>query len=157
LIDSQKTTLQLLKFFSQWIQGHLDRGRLPPPPACLDSREDVLANTFPIYELTRSHARWIFALLTRLDAQLSSNEISILRNLAREIFKLIKEERSLRKENRSNPTEVQTPNLLFSHTIDIYFIKLTGMGETGCWMIIAAVTGVWGQKDLWMDAAAALQ
>jgi hypothetical protein len=31
------------------------------------------------------------------------------------------------------------------------------MGETACWMIVAAVTGVWGQKDLWMDAEETLR
>ncbi|KAF8524625.1 hypothetical protein BU17DRAFT_42772 [Hysterangium stoloniferum] len=143
LLD-QKTILQLLKFFTQWIQGHFDRARLPLPPACLDSRDDVLASTFLTYELTQSHGRWIFGLLARLDAQLLSSEISILRNLAREIFRLIKEERFFHEENLSNSAKVCTQ-------------PVTGMGETGCWMIVAAVTSVWGQKDLWMDAATALQ
>ena len=25
-------------------------------------------------------------------------------------------------------------------------------GRPGCWMVIAAVTSVWGQTDLWMEA-----
>lgn len=27
------------------------------------------------------------------------------------------------------------------------------VGETACWVIIAAVSGTWGQRDLWIDAA----
>jgi hypothetical protein len=26
------------------------------------------------------------------------------------------------------------------------------LGSIGCWMIVAAVSGVWGQRDLWEDA-----
>lgn len=34
-----------------------------------------------------------------------------------------------------------------------YVLKVPRVEEKACWMIVAAVAGVWGQKDLWVDAA----
>lgn len=96
----QKTTFQLLKFFSQWIQGHLDRSFLPPPPPPPQTHPDAQGSPTRCYEFTPCHGRWIFALLCRLDAQLTSDEISLLRKLARDALQLIKEEISLQKVAR---------------------------------------------------------
>ncbi|KAF8507611.1 hypothetical protein JB92DRAFT_2959197 [Gautieria morchelliformis] len=134
LVD-QKTILHLLKFFSQWIQGHFDRSFLPPPPPSPPYHPDSPGNGKRLYDLTPGHGRWIFALLSCLDGQLTSKEISVLRNLARECVKLIREERSLQEAS---------PQI--SSTVPC-------MGETACWIIVAAVSGGWGQKDLWADAA----
>jgi len=135
LLD-QKVTFHLLKYFTQWIQGHFDRSFLPAPPPASGANSHSYQKQ--LYDLTPTHARWMFALLARLDAQLTSDEISVLRKLAREIMRVINEERLARK------AVPQSPNTKSS------------MSETACWMIVAAVTGVWGQKDLWIDAENAL-
>jgi len=121
----QKTILQLLKFFVSWIEAHFDCSLISGPPS-FSNIPQVKAKSR--YDFTPTHSRWIFALLALLDGHLSSDEISVLRSLAREVVKLIKEERTQRDQNT------------------------TYMGEIGCWMIVAAVSGIWGQRDLWTDA-----
>lgn len=80
--------------------------------------------------LSVHHSRWLFALLAHLDDRLASEEIGTLRVLARACVTLVR--RAL--EFRPTLTEGQVD------------------GTAGCWMVFAAVTSVWVQKDLWQDA-----
>ncbi|KAF7301853.1 hypothetical protein MIND_00751200 [Mycena indigotica] len=98
-----RSTLHLLMYFTHWMQQH------------------------PL-QLRTSHFRWIFALLARLDAQLSSDELHQLRNLARAAIALLK-----------HVTRAETE-----------------LDASCCWIVIATVVHVWGQRDLWTDAADAL-
>jgi Survival motor neuron (SMN) interacting protein 1 (SIP1) len=94
---AQTTTFHLLKYFSQWIKGRLDHSFLPPPPPPPQTHPVPQSSAKHVYDFTPCHGRWIFALLCHLDEQLTSDQISLLRNMARDAMQLIKEERSLQK------------------------------------------------------------
>lgn len=105
-----------------------------------------------------AHARWIFALLSRVDDFCVGEEVSGLRALARACISLVRAERSRRA---SEDEALQTPDLSDGkHEKDTKKTENGGaaiprdgrMSEMSCWMIIGAVVGVWAQRDLWMDA-----
>ncbi|KAJ7129466.1 hypothetical protein C8R44DRAFT_776863 [Mycena epipterygia] len=80
--------------------------------------------------VTQTHARWIFVLLSRIDDFISADDMHLLRNLARAYLTLLK---------------------------DLTHSKITLVSEDDinagcCWLIISTVVGIWGQRDLWMDA-----
>lgn len=77
-------------------------------------------------------SRWCFSLLAKLDRRLTSDEISILRVLARACIAAISLRRAELKGTESPRTEQEE--------------------ESGAWIVVAIITGVWGQSDLWMDA-----
>ncbi|WFD20929.1 hypothetical protein MCAP1_003184 [Malassezia caprae] len=79
------------------------------------------------------HARWLFAILAQLDRQLSSDDIASLRTLARVCMKCI-----ARVRGQVDYLCDEKPDSLEA--------------EMGAWMIITAVAGVWGQRDLWNEA-----
>jgi len=99
-------------YFTHWIQLHLNA-----PES---------GNHLP----TESHARWIFALLSRIDEQICADDMSLLRNLARASLGLLKV-----IKQRQKPVDGSA-----------------GMGETSCWLIVTIVADIWKQRDLWMDA-----
>lgn len=90
------------------------------------------------YQITESHARWIFVLLSRVDDHISADDMSLLRNLVRACFGLLRK----RMHERLNdaPDGVRTPSIRDS------------MAESSCWLIISIIVGVWAQRDLWIDA-----
>lgn len=85
--------------------------------------------------ITNSHARWILSLLAKVEDTVSADEMSLLRNLARACLGILQTRRDL-SAGRVEPAEA--------------------MSDASCWMVFTAVAGVWGQKDLWADAEAAL-
>ncbi|KAI0722248.1 hypothetical protein C8T65DRAFT_628733 [Cerioporus squamosus] len=110
--------LHLLMYFGHWIDRRLEEGRLP------------------YTDITQSHGRWIFSLLSRVDDWISGDETSLLRGLARGCMGLM-------AESRRRPAPVDaTKTGGAAELID----------ERSCWMIITAITGLWGQSDLWEDA-----
>ncbi|KAI0082424.1 hypothetical protein K474DRAFT_1655190 [Panus rudis PR-1116 ss-1] len=104
-------------YFTHWINLHLDRTQ---PHA---------------HQITDTHARWMFALLSRVDDYLSADEMALLRNLARACMSLLKERLQRPPDDAGDDTSIS---------------------ESSCWMIITAVVGIWGQKDLWMDVESIL-
>ncbi|WFD00327.1 hypothetical protein MYAM1_003075 [Malassezia yamatoensis] len=80
------------------------------------------------------HSQWLFALLARLDQRLSGDEIAYLRALARTCISLIVQFRSDCARNATIPEESSLVH------------------ESGAWIIISIVAGVWGQQDLWTEA-----
>ncbi|KAJ7781041.1 hypothetical protein B0H16DRAFT_1496915 [Mycena metata] len=80
--------------------------------------------------VTQTHARWIFSLLSRIDDYISADDMHLLRDLARAYLGLLKE--LMHSKTESASTEDVNP--------------------TSCWVIISTVVGIWGQRDLWMDA-----
>jgi hypothetical protein len=81
------------------------------------------------YVPTESHARWIFALFSRIDDQISADDTNLLRNLARACLKLLEDTKK---------------RFLSSNNLR--------MGEISCWFIVTLVADVWRQRDLWTDA-----
>ena len=109
-------------YFGHWIDRRLEEGRLP------------------YTDITQSHGRWMFALLSRVDDWISGDETSLLRGLARGCMGLMAEAR-----RRPVPAEESMAGEP-AEVID----------ERACWMIITAITGLWGQTDLWADAESML-
>ena len=110
-------------YFTHWINLRLD------------------SPTLPMADITQSHARWMFTLLSRVDDWISSDETSLLRNLARACISLMAARRRRRAAENESPGEGENVQI---------------MDDASCWMIISAITGMWGQTDLWMDAEASL-
>jgi|SRR6267154_2594276 len=104
-------------YFAHWMNVHLQH---PADP------------TFVILE---SHARWMFALLAKVEDFISADDMSQLRSLARACLELLDRRR---KAAGSGVSGNSTSKI--------------GMAETSCWMIFTAVCGIWGQSDLWQDA-----
>lgn len=94
--------------------------------------EQPAARACPISE---THARWMFVLLARVDGFITADEQSSLRTLARACISLI-------KERMQQPPAEDAPGRV--------------IGVSSCWMVVATVTGMWGQRDLWMDAESML-
>ncbi|WFD44172.1 hypothetical protein MPSI1_002838 [Malassezia psittaci] len=80
------------------------------------------------------HSQWLFALLARLDRRLSGDEVAYLRTLARTCISLVVQFRSDRARNATIPEESSLVH------------------ESGAWIVISIVAGVWGQQDLWTEA-----
>jgi Survival motor neuron (SMN) interacting protein 1 (SIP1) len=90
-----------------------------------------------------AHARWIFALLSKIEDHISADDMSLLRNLARACLALLKEFIKIRI------SAVQSEDL---DSPDLERAGEEYMSERACWIIVCAVVGVWAQRDLWMDA-----
>lgn len=112
-------------YFTHWINVHLEKSQMS--------------------EMSESHARWIFALLSRVDDFISADDMSLLRSLARACISRLKEMVRCRTTS-GGAAELQVLTLGSSDH----------MGERSCWIIISVIVGVWGQRDLWMDAEEAL-
>lgn len=105
-----------------------------------------------------AHARWIFALLARVDDFCVGDEVSGLRSLARACISFVQAERKRRaseddgaqtndlsdEKDKKDTNETEKEGTAIS--------KDGRMSEISCWMIVGAVVGVWAQRDLWMDA-----
>jgi len=115
----QQMALHLLMYFTHWINLHLQKQDLEFRPV-------------------ESHARWIFALLGKIGDQLSGDDMSLLRNLARACIALLKD------LYQGSMTDQEPQNVG-----DGDGMPMT-MGS--CWIIIATIVGVWAQRDLWIDA-----
>ena len=85
---------------------------------------------------TESHARWMFALLSRVEEHVSADDMNLLRNLARACLGLLKDVRG------SSTTSL---------------LNVQRMGEIPCWLVVAIVADVWKQRDLWIDAESILK
>ncbi|SPO31837.1 uncharacterized protein UTRI_06674 [Ustilago trichophora] len=95
------------------------------------------------------HARWLFALLLRLDGRLVSEEISVLRTLARACVAAITLSRIRRKALGSRKKEDAGRAAEEEGESEEQRMR---RDEAGAWMVVAIVAGVWGQLDLWEDA-----
>ena len=93
--------------------------------------------------LTDVHARWIFALLSRVHDYLMADDVSLLRNLARACLALIEKTLQFRALGRDSAGIPQG--------------RIPTMGGSACWIIVAAVAGHWGQRDIWLEAETLLQ
>lgn len=101
-------------YFGHWINVRIEEGHLPHT------------------DITDTHGRWMFTLLSKVDDWVSGDETSMLRTLARGCMELI-------VERRKHPVAKKSPS------------ESPGIDEVSCWMVITAIIGVWGQIDLWTD------
>lgn len=150
-------TEQILGLLEGWPYWIAHRVTIPDSQTTKEDREGEQGE--PV--LQPLHARWLFGLLLRLDGRLVSEEISVLRTLARACVAAITLGRIRRKALRSRA----------NHSMEGSREEKDGeneQGETGmekekeearmrrdeagAWMVVAIVAGVWGQSDLWDDA-----
>ena len=129
--------LAILEAFPYWIAHRVTIPDSQSKPGEREGREGEV--------LQPLHARWIFALLLRLDGRLVSEEISTLRTLARACVAAITLSRIRRKALRSRSKDSDEEGMEDG--------KMR-RDEAGAWMVVAIVAGVWGQSDLWDDAVA---
>ncbi|KAG6869348.1 hypothetical protein C0993_000101 [Termitomyces sp. T159_Od127] len=113
----ERMALHLLMYFAHWINVHLQR----PHPSS---------------QLLETHARWIFALLTKIDDYVSADDMNLLRTLARACIALLKE---LHQTHHCENSQSLYKNTGF-------------MKARSCWIIVSTIAGVWAQRDLWIDA-----
>jgi Survival motor neuron (SMN) interacting protein 1 (SIP1) len=123
--------MHLLMYFTHWINTHVNQ---PEQPSS---------------QITETHARWIFALLSCIESDISANDMSLLRCLARAAITLLKYLTKQRSQMK-NVSSIQGGDDL-GRQGDCGLMR-----ESSCWMVICAVVGVWGQHDLWMEAEAML-
>jgi hypothetical protein len=97
------------------------------------------------FRINETHARWIFVLLSRVEDQISADDTSLLRGMARACLELLK---GIIKKKPVLSEEVD------SHTLECSGGEIT---ERSCWMIVSIIVGIWGQRDLWMEAEAMLR
>lgn len=107
----------------------------------------------PSSALSPHHSKWLFTLLAFYDNVLAtSRDISALRSIARSCVQLIS--RSHQHEGLLAAPRAQTKEASVDAEeegeVDAW--ADCESGRSGCWMIVAAVTFVWGQMDLWDDA-----
>jgi len=116
-----KQALQLIRSFTYWLSHQ--------PPIDENERSPT-ERYFPV---SNSHARWVFGLLSILETHLTSDEIHMLRELARSIITLI---------NNRLKQSIQS-----SRSTETLLAELAPW-----WMNVAIVVTIWGQRDLWNDA-----
>ncbi|SPO31950.1 uncharacterized protein UTRI_06674_B [Ustilago trichophora] len=135
---STEQILALLEAFPYWI-AH--RVTIPDGQSKKEDRREGEV-------LQPLHARWLFALLMKLDGRLVSEEISVLRTLARACVAAITLSRIRRKALSSRKKE---DGCRAGEEAEIEEQRMR-RDEAGAWMVVAIVTGIWGQSDLWEDA-----
>ncbi|KAG7096757.1 hypothetical protein E1B28_004169 [Marasmius oreades] len=131
----ESMSLHLLMYFTHWINVQL-QGQPSGPSGS------------PLPRLSQVHAQWIFALLTRIGDFISADDMSLLRNLSRACFSLLKV-LIREKEGLQTGSATVSPQKIIGEDSE--------MDETSCWVIIAIIVGVWKQRDLWTDADALLR
>ncbi|EST06988.1 Gem-associated protein 2 [Kalmanozyma brasiliensis GHG001] len=139
--------LGLLETFPYWIAHRVS---IPDGQARMEERREGEV-------LQPLHARWLFALLLRLDGRLVSEEISTLRTLARACVAAITLSRIRRKAVRSRvgkaeAAEVNGTAEAGEKSTEMREEESMRRDEAGAWMVVAIIAGVWGQSDLWDDA-----
>lgn len=126
----QRYAVHVLMYLTHWITLHLEHVSAPPPPD--QGAPGECASPHPI---ALAHLRWAFVLLARVEPVPSADETAQLRALSRACVELI-------KTPAARPDGAPAAD-------DRAFVA-------ACWMVVAAVAGVWAQRDLWMDAEEAL-
>ncbi|KAF9790477.1 hypothetical protein BJ322DRAFT_1118091 [Thelephora terrestris] len=122
LID-EKTAFHLLKYFIHWIESDLAQPKL-----------------------TETHAKWMFALLTRISDFVSSDDMNLLRNFVRACISLLG---ALVQKRVSSGGPEEYEKFCFVE-------QTTVISEQSCWMIISIAIGVWAQRDLWGEVESTL-
>lgn len=87
---------------------------------------------------TAHEAQWILSLLSRVDDLLDGDDLSELRRLGRALFAMVQ---ASEKHNKVDDDDASAANLEQRRERE--------EGQARCWMILAALSGIWKQEDLW--------
>lgn len=141
---STEQALDLLNQFPNWLSH---KTNIPTPDAS------------PAAVLQPLHARWLFALLAWLDDRLLSEQISVLRTVARACIAAISmcrmRRKALQSRKKKSTTEADAEAVeaqLAQEQPAELESSLPEADESGAWMVVTIVAGIWGQSDLWDDA-----
>jgi hypothetical protein len=107
-----------------------------------ESANANLSAVIPPRPIAGVHHRWMFSLMGVLDDHLTGQDISILRTLARACIQVAK-------------YTSQSPTIPTSESVDGEMNDEAdgrGADSAGLWMVVAAVVGIWGQRDIWDEA-----
>jgi hypothetical protein len=125
-------------YFAYWISLHLEH---------LEEHESAPDPPPSPHPISANHLLWIFTLLARVEETPSADDTAQLRSLARGCVGLMKD------ASRSG-TATDEAALMVDQA------EVSGENSRGfvaaCWMVLAAVTTVWAQHDLWEDAEQSL-
>jgi hypothetical protein len=167
----------LLYWFSVWITAYTDFLEHSGAQSSGDENGErsglgtTTVTPESVHAIEGVHQRWMFALLGVLDSELVGNDVSTLRVLARAAIRLIQ---LLAKDdvNAAPPSEDILGGGGGGDTVDPEGVAVVrdasptftanvndgGAQSTmaGCWMVVAAIVGVWGQRDIWDEAQEAL-
>lgn len=152
LLDT-RLILDILDHFKDWLEERSDsyseltsfvsptifqprtaRKSTAPAPASKPAR---IRSPLP----TAHELSWILSLLSILDSLLSGDEISSLRSLARTMLAL--------SSTSMQELEARGENAVVGRSsIEKKEDEEDAEGRARCWMIVAAIAGVWRQKDL---------
>ncbi|GAA6064467.1 hypothetical protein JCM10212_001816 [Sporobolomyces blumeae] len=120
----------------------------PKPVQALPTTQDKPKKLAPPAPLPTPHeVHWILSILTRLDALLDGDDLSNLRILAKTLVEMVEVSESKEKADRGK-------NASGSDGLGRSMIarRESEEGEEArarCWMVVAAIAGVWKQEDLW--------
>ncbi|CAO1630198.1 unnamed protein product [Parajaminaea phylloscopi] len=126
---TNKQILSLLSHLPYWITLPLPAERAVP---LTSEQSDALGPAMPPIL-----SQWCFAAMAKLDRWLVSDEISILRTLARASIASI----ALRRRRVLASYPGASPSMVIDQK-----------AESGAWTVVAIVAGLWGQNDLWEAA-----
>lgn len=152
-------TLALLEVIPYWmaIPGEL----LPGGPSASEGSQTGLQAGAPTQAQAQAippHlALWTFSLLARLDARLTSDEIATLRVLARAAIAAIGLFRRHERQRVSQGVPQGEQQGVPPGGQQGEQQQVEAEAEAGAWMVVCVVAGVWGQSDLWGDAAAEMR
>ena len=145
-------------YFTHWFNLYLES---------LDTNTTNQNNDYTTtYKPTDTHLRWVFAILTRIDLFCSADEISCLRSLARACLLLISVVRrrktgspllSAQHDHADKTTETATSRTETHASPSNSEGDPKNLSECSMWLVICAVTSIWGQWDLWNDAEETLR
>jgi hypothetical protein len=134
---SQSYAAHLLMYMAYWIGLCLEH---------LEEDQGTPAGLTSPYLITANHLCWTFALLARVEDSPSADDMAQMRGLARGCISLIK------------LAEKGGPVVPLEEKAETVSDDATTLQDcvSSCWMIVACITGIWAQHDLWEEAEEAM-
>lgn len=123
-----------------WLNAYAEAFSTEP----FESANANLPAVIPPRPITGIHHRWMFSLMGVLDDQLTGQDISTLRTLARASIQVAK--------YTSQGPATSTNEEVGEGKDDDVDGREKDYQTSGLWMVVAAVVGIWGQMDIWDEA-----
>ncbi|GAA5895375.1 hypothetical protein JCM8208_005992 [Rhodotorula glutinis] len=115
----------------------------PPPPKPAAKPPPAAAPRPPLPTAHESH--WILSVLTRLEQLLDGEDLSSLRLLAKTLASMA-EVSEVAREKRIGAAGARPGGRSMQERLED---EEEAEGRARCWMVVAAIAGVWAQADLW--------
>ncbi|GAA5983095.1 hypothetical protein JCM10908_000153 [Rhodotorula pacifica] len=122
------------------VKSSTSRPAAPLPIASTASTRPAVGRA-PLPTAHESH--WMLSLLTRLEQVLDGDDLATLRQLAKTLVRLA--ETSAKSQTGDGNGKPGTGRSMESRRED----EEEAEGRARCWMIVAAISSIWSQADLW--------